>query len=258
MTRLTLSSILVACATVLPIASGAQAPALTGAAKWADSAAREIDKASLTSDLARLQATRALLDRALVAFPNDPLLLQYQGFGLFREAGLLSGLRRSAEVPPLLVKARAALEKSNSLSATPETHALLSSVLGQMIGADPEKGMELGPLSQDEMGAAVSTGPNNPRVWLLRGISSIYTPAEYGGGVSIAEGQLNKAVEFFNNDHPVAPAPSWGRAEAYAWLGQVLQKENKPADAAAAYEKALALEPNYLWVKNVLLPSVKK
>jgi tetratricopeptide (TPR) repeat protein len=243
---------------MLPLTSGAQAPALTGASKWADSAAREIDKASMTGDLARLEGARTLLDRALVAFPNDPLLLHYQGFALYREGGLLDGLRRSAEVAPLLEKARAALEQSNSLKPMPETHALLSSVLGRMIGADPQQGMTLGPLSQQEMDAAVGTGPNNPRVWLLRGIGSIYTPPEYGGGVSIAEGQLNKAIEFFNNDHPVAPAPSWGRAEAYAWLGQTLQKENKPADAAAAYEKALALEPNYSWVRNVLLPSVKK
>ncbi len=258
MTRTTLSSAIVACAVILPFASGAQAPALTGAAKWADSAAREIDKASMTGDLARMQGARTLLDRAVIASPNDPLLLHYQGFELYREAGLLDGLRRSAEVSPLLEKARTALEKSNSLSPMPETHALLSSVLGRMIGADPQQGMTLGPLSGQEMQEAVGTGPSNPRVWLLRGIGSLYTPPEYGGGVSIAEGQLGKAIEFFANDHPVAPAPSWGRAEAYAWLGQVLQKENKPAEATAAYEKALALEPNYSWVKNVLLPSVKK
>jgi tetratricopeptide (TPR) repeat protein len=248
---------IVACAVMLPSLSGAQAPALTGAAKWADSAAREIDRATITSDLARLQAVRTLLDRALVAFPNDPLLLHYQGFELFRESGLLDGLRRSAEVPALMEKARAILERSNSLKPMPETHALLSSVLGRMIGADPEQAMTLGPQSQEEMGAAVATGANNPRVWLLRSIGSIYTPVEYGGGLPIAEDQLNKAIEFFNNDHPVVPAPSWGKAEAYAWLGQVLQKENKPG-AAAAYDKALALEPNYLWVKSVLLPSVKK
>jgi cytochrome c-type biogenesis protein CcmH/NrfG len=52
--------------------------------------------------------------------------------------------------------------------------------------------------------------------------------------------------------------PFLGRAEAYAWLGQVLQKENKPSEALAAYNKALALEPNYAWVKYGLLPSVKK
>ena len=108
------------------------------------------------------------------------------------------------------------------------------------------------------MQAALADGPLNPRVWMLRGISSIFTPVEYGGGIENAETQLNRAVALFATDHPVSPAPSWGQAEAYAWLGQVEQRENKPTDAIAAYNKALALEPNFMWVKMVLLPSVKK
>jgi tetratricopeptide (TPR) repeat protein len=258
MRRLTLSSIILASALVLPTAALAQATALTGAAKWADSAAREIDRAYVTGDVARLQAARTLLDRGLVAFPKDPLLLHYQGYELYREANLLTGLRRTAEVPPLLEKARAALEQSITLKPLPESHALLSSVLGQMIGADPSLGMTLGPQSGQEMTDALSYGATNPRVWMLAGISSMFTPAEYGGSLSNAEIQLNKAIELFASDHPVSPAPSWGQAEAYAWLGQVLQKENKSADAATAYNKALALQPDFTWVKMVLLPSVKK
>ena len=243
---------------MLPTAARSQAAALTGSAKWADSAAHQIDRAYIAGDLGGLQAARTVLDRALIAFPNDPLLLHYQGYELYREANLLEGLSRPAEAGPLLEKARGIFEKSISLKPMPETHALLASVLGQMIGADQSLGMTLGPLSGQEMQAALAAGAENPRVWLLRGISSIFTPAEYGGGISIAETQLNKAIELFATDHPVSPAPSWGRAEASAWLGQVLQKENKPADAVAAYNKALALEPNFMWVKMDLLPSVKK
>jgi tetratricopeptide (TPR) repeat protein len=258
MTRFRLSSIVLASALMLPAAVRSQAPALTGAAKWADSAAREIDRAYVAGDLARLQAAGTLLDRALVAFPNDPVLLHYRGFELYREANLLQGLRRGAEAAPLAEKARAAFEQSISGKPMPETHALLSSVLGQMIGADPSLGMTLGPQSGQEMQAALASGPLNPRVWMLHGISSIFTPVEYGGGIENAETQLNKAVALFATDRPVSPAPSWGQAEAYAWLGQVEQRENKPTDAIAAYNKALALEPNFMWVKMVLLPSVKK
>jgi cytochrome c-type biogenesis protein CcmH/NrfG len=44
----------------------------------------------------------------------------------------------------------------------------------------------------------------------------------------------------------------------YAWLGQVYQKQNKNADAIAAYNKALEIDPNMRWVKFVLLPSTQK
>jgi tetratricopeptide (TPR) repeat protein len=258
MYRLTLSSIVLATALVLPSPSSSQTPTLTGAAKWADSAARVIDRATIGGDLAGLQNARALLDRALVAFPNDPLLLHYQGYELYREASMLEGMQRGGESGPLLVRARAALEKSIAAKPLPESHAVLSSVLGEMIGADPSLGMTLGPLSGQELQAAEATGALNPRVWMLRGISSLYTPAEYGGSITNAESELSKAIALFASDRPISPEPSWGRAEAYAWLGQVLQKENKSDDAIAAYNKALALEPGFMWVKMVLLPSVKK
>lgn len=260
MHRLMLSSIVLAAALVLPgvARSQAPAPALAGAAKWADSAARVIERASISGDVVALQSAKTVLDRALVAFPNDPLLLHYQGYELYLEANLLEGMGRGGEAGPLLQKARTALEKSIAGRPMPESHALLSSVLGQMIGTDPSLGMTLGPLSGQEMQAAEATGAFNPRVWMLRGISSLYTPPEYGGSISNAESEINKAITLFASDHPVAPEPSWGKAEAYAWLGQVLQKENKKADAIAAYNKALALEPGYTWVKMVLLPSAQK
>jgi hypothetical protein len=42
------------------------------------------------------------------------------------------------------------------------------------------------------------------------------------------------------------------------WLGQALQKEDKLAEAKAAYEKALEIQPGYKWVEMALLPSVTK
>jgi tetratricopeptide (TPR) repeat protein len=250
-------SLVAASALVISSAAFAQAPALTGASKWTDSAAREIDAATDAGDLTRLRSARTLLDRALVAFPNDALLLHYKGYELHREASLQEGLGHRNEVEPLLDQARTVLEQSLAVKPMPETHALLSSVLGRSIGFHPLKAMFLGSESGSQMTSAIALGPNNPRVWLLRGIGAMFTPSQFGGGMSEAEKHLKKAAELFETDHPVPPAPSWGRAEVYAWLGQVYQKQNKPDDATAAYNKALAIDPQFNWVRNVLLPSVK-
>lgn len=234
-----------------------QAPALTGAAKWADSAAREIDAAAAAGDMTRLRNAKTLLDRALVAFPNDALLLHYKGYELHREASLQDALGHRAEVEPLLAEARTVLEQSLATKPIAETHALLSSVIGRSIGFHPMKAMLLGPESGSQMTAAVALAPDNPRVWLLRGIGAMFTPSQFGGGVANAEKHLKKAAELFETDHPVPPAPSWGRAEVYAWLGQAYQKQTKPADAVTAYNKALEIDPEFNWVRYVLLPSVK-
>jgi tetratricopeptide (TPR) repeat protein len=252
-----LLSLLVVSAVAISRPAFAQTPALTGANKWADSASREIDAATDAGDLARLRTAKVLLDRALVAFPNDPLLLHYKGYALHREASLQEGLGHRAEVEPLLNEARTVLDQSLAIKPMAETHALLSSVLGRSIGFHPIKAIVLGPESGSQMNAAVSLGPNNPRVWLLRGIGAMYTPSQFGGGVAMAEQHLKKAAELFETDHPVPPAPSWGKAEVYAWLGQIYQKQNKSADAVTAYNKALEIDPELHWVRYVLLPSVK-
>ena len=255
MTKRILNSMLLLCTVAAP--ATAQTAALSGASKWADSASREIDAASDAGDIARLKKARTLIDRALTAFPNDALLLHYRGYALHREAGLQEGLGHRDQVRPLLEDAVKALEASIKVKPMAESHALLSSMLGRQIGFQPYKAMFLGPQSGQEMTAAIELGPNNPRVWLLRGTGAMFTPAAFGGGLEKAEAYLKKAEKLFANDHPVAPAPSWGKAELYAWLGQVYQKRNKNAEAVAAYNKALDINPGFNWVKYALLPSAQ-
>ncbi|MDQ6872462.1 MAG: tetratricopeptide repeat protein [Gemmatimonadota bacterium] len=234
-------------------------PVLTGAAKWADSAGRLIDQATFAGSLQGLRNASLVLDQGLAAYPNDALLLQYQGYELYREAGLLGidTSTRKAELPRVASTARIKLLESLAAQPLAETHALLAMTMGRMIGLDQIYSPTLGPLIPKEMAAAVAMGPNNPRVWLLRGIQSFYTSVEYGGGLPVAETQLNKAIELFATDNPAPPAPFWGKAEAYVWLGQVLQKQNRIAEARAAYNNALLVQPNYPWVIYSLLPSIE-
>ena len=247
---------------VAPPIQSVSGPVLTGAAKWADSAGRLIDQATFAGNLQGLRNAGALIDEALAAYPNDALLLQYRGYELYREAGLLgtNPLTAKAELPLVgQVAAAGRIKLLESLAAQPlaETHALLAMTMGLMIGLDQIYSPTLGPLIPKEMRAAMEMGPNNPRVWLLRGIQSFYTKPEYGGGDSVAETQLRKAIELFATDNPAPPAPSWGKAEAYVWLGQVLQKQNRIAEARAAYNNALSVQHDYPWVTYSLLPSIQ-
>jgi tetratricopeptide (TPR) repeat protein len=238
--------------------SSIQGPTLSGAAGWADSAARLIEKATFAGDLPGLRRARSLLDKALIAYPNDALLLHYQGYELYREANLLDGLGGSeaSDVPLVSATALTKLQQSLAAGPIPETHALVAMVMGRIIGLDQTSGPRLGPQIPQEMNAAVQLGPNNPRVWLLRGIQSFYTPLQYGGGLPTAESQLNKAIALFETDNPTSPEPSWGKAEAYVWLGQVFQKQNRIAEARTAYNNALSVQRDYPWVTQSLLPSL--
>ena len=232
---------------------------LTGRDRWADSARVEIEAATIAGTLDRFSGVRVLLERALTAFPNDPLLQHYQGYAHYREATLMQGMKSDAKAIRLVLEAAdEVLERSAKKLDMPETHALRSSVIGQMIGSNPLRGMTLGPKSSGAMDRAVELGPNNPRVWLMRGISAMFTPGMFGGGEDKADAFLTKSIALFASDKPTPPAPAWGHADAYIWLGQLRQRQGRIADARKAYNTALEIQPGNGWVRHVLLPGLDR
>ena len=95
-----------------------------------------------------------------------------------------------------------------------------------------------------------------PHVRLLEGISAFHTPGMFGGGHEAALEHFLAAIELFAEDALQPPLPAWGHAEAYAWLGQTHVALGQTEAARTAYERALELEPGYVWVREVLLPGV--
>jgi tetratricopeptide (TPR) repeat protein len=216
-------------------------------AKWADTISAEIEAAQVAGDGAKLDAAAALSARVAMAYPNDGLILHYRGYALYRQG--IQQMAQGADGSALFVQAQRVLEQSLKTHPLPETHMLLSAIDGQLIAKDMSRAMELGMASQASSSAALSLGPNNPRVWLLRGQGAIFTPPEYGGGLGPAENQLEHAIELFGKDAPKPGEPSWGRAEAYLWLGQVYDKKGDKAKAAELYKQALDIAPGYAYAK---------
>jgi tetratricopeptide (TPR) repeat protein len=227
----------------------------SGRDRWADSARGLIEAGTQQRNIAQLENAHAILDRALTAFPNDPLLLHYLGYALYREGVFAStDPKLKDKTESLLDSAAAALDRSAAGLPLPETFALQSAVYGQMIGlsANPMTAMQLGPKAAAAMDRALELGPHNPRVWLMRGIGAMFTPSMFGGGVDRAEQYLAESVSFYNADKPAPPLPAWGRAEAYIWLGQAYAKAGKQDSAHVAFERATELEPANGWARQLL------
>ena len=222
--------------------------------KWADSARVLIESGVRHGNVKEVDAARTILERVMTAFPGDPVLLHYDGYALYRKATIALGNNSSADNRSYLDQAREKLEESGKKLAMPETFALQSSVLGQIIAGskNPITAMTLGMKSGEASNRAVEEGPQNPRVWLLKGIGAIFTPSMWGGGLDKAALHLEKAAKYFETDNPPKPMPAWGRAEAYIWLGQVYAKQGKTDAAKAAYERATKLEPDNGWAQALL------
>lgn len=237
-------------------ANAAPSVRLTGPQRWADSARRIIDKAVTRNDSLALQQSAALIDRALTAFPDDALLLHYRGYAAYRLGQQATARKQEELADTRYQEALKWLDKAVEKNPIAESHALRAATMGQLIGGSAIRGMRYGMAAGKADDEATALGRDNPRVLLLQAVGTWFKPSMYGGGEDKARAILQRALTAFERDTPAPAMPSWGRAEALAWHGQWELKAGRAASARAAYEQALALEPEYGWVKYVLLPAV--
>jgi len=232
-------------------------PGQAPTAKLVDSATTLLARATPAGDTVMLKGAEALLERVVVAAPGDAWALHWLAYAVYRRATLEMG-RYGKNVEVLLKRSQDLLERSEQHGTIPENAALRSGVLGMRIGTSPLRGMTLGPQSGMAMRKALSQGPDNPRVWLLRGIGAFNTPPMFGGGADNAVEYLQQALKLFSRDSAKPPAPTWGLEESHVWLGRAYVKLGKRDLARVEYLKALELEPGDVWVRTVLLPALDK
>jgi tetratricopeptide (TPR) repeat protein len=237
--------------------AAAQPSRQTDPAAIADSARRTIEAAQFVADTARLDAMRVYLRSALQQHPGNALLAHYAGYAGFRRVNLVPE-RDTARIRWMLLETRRLLERSIAQRPMAESYALLSSIIGRQIGYFPEGADTLITQANAATIHGLNLHSDNPRVWLMSGIGAFYTAPEHGGGYPKAEQQLRRAIRFFESERVSPPLPSWGHAEAWCWLGQALARQGKIAEARAAYERALQLEPEFGWVRYELLPALAR
>ncbi len=93
--------------------------------------------------------------------------------------------------------------------------------------------------------------PDNPRVTLVDGISFFERPGLFGGDMDKAEERLNKAIQLFEkSDNLRAGWPTWGRADAYVYLGRVYLDRGDVIRARDAFEQALLIAPDFVWARE--------
>ena len=130
--------------------------------------------------------------------------------------------RGSSPYEALLKDAEKVLKKS--IAENPEDAealALYGTVNGWLI-TNMWSGMRRGPRADESYKKAREADPENPRVAMLQGASRLFRPGAFGGGVNKAEVELTEALALFDKEPRDKPWPNGGRAEIYAWMGQVM------------------------------------
>jgi tetratricopeptide (TPR) repeat protein len=154
-----------------------------------------------------------------------------------------------------LESAVAALQRTIQLDpAHGESRALLSTVYGLSIGANPARGLWLGKRVVDQEKLARKLNPDNPRVLYLAGMNRFYGPSLLGGkdeGLKL----LLAAEKLFEAEagKPQGPVePRWGRSTCLVYIGKTYDALGKPAEAEQYFRKARDLNPQDKLVRTEL------
>ncbi|MGE5430573.1 MAG: hypothetical protein ACM3QX_05845 [Syntrophomonadaceae bacterium] len=140
-----------------------------------------------------------------------------------------------------------------------EGKTLLSAIYMMRIAKKPMTAVYLSPKIWNLLDEACRINPVNPRVYIIRGSMNFNTPKMFGGSYKNASENFRTAISIFEKqDTAFSLRPDWGYAESLAWFGRSLEAQESYEQARFAYQKALAVEPSYRWVKNVLLPNLEE
>ena len=206
-----------------------------------------------------LKQARALFKRATGATEHQALAHYYAALANYRLSNLFPSDAEDKK-EPVLNDAIDHLQTATDLdSSMADAWALLSGCYGQSMGMNPMQSMSLGPKSDDALEKAKELAPENPRIWIIDGVSDFYTPSMFGGNKERALKKFKKATRLAEQESVQDPSmPSWGHAEAYAWTGLAHMEAERYDRARTAFKNALDVNPDYRWVKYVLLPKLQK
>lgn len=102
---------------------------------------------------------------------------------------------------------------------------------------------------------AAGLEPQNPRLYLVKGLHYYFAPSCAGGDRQRAKACLRRAVRLFaDDDQHNGISPQWGYEDALAWLGQIAVQEDSLDLAVYYYNQALSANNDFDWIKYELLP----
>jgi hypothetical protein len=252
-----------------PAPTAAPKPAPTTAAAHELAALKgKLMSADYRSDLPELGKLRDEVKRYKADAEVGYLACYWSGFASWRLAvnGLNQDMRED-ELRQHLLHAAADMYSAIKLRDDfADAYAAAAGINGWIIGSmlrtkdDQDRVAEHATLAMMLLGRAKALDADNPRVlWIEGGFQLILGP-ERGGGQQVALATLEKMVAITERARvdPQSPTPDWGRPEALMMVANA-HLAGKPPDVAAARkaaQAALALEPDWSYVRDKLIPKI--
>lgn len=108
-----------------------------------------------------------------------------------------------------------------------ETHVLKAMIANARMGVDPKnRWQKYGKIFEENLEAAKELNPDNPRIYMLRGIGKFFMPVMFGGGKKAAMPYFEKAKGLFatRTDKDITK-PYWGEATNNYFIGMASKED---------------------------------
>jgi len=232
--------------------------AFTKQNQYAEKMKRLSKAAYLNYDEDLFKKANAFCERVLASNAEDDLASYYSAYNQYRLMIMAVSNKNSSEFEHYF---NSAAELCNRLIKknmyTAEAKTLLSAAYMMKLTMDKAEAPSLAAKVHSLLDEAQSIEPNNPRVYLVRGIMLYNTPPMFGGSAEKAIKQFDKSLNLFEK-FDETKSIDWGYLETLAWKGQALQALGFNTKAITVYNKALSVEPDFGWIKYTLLPKAEK
>jgi tetratricopeptide (TPR) repeat protein len=135
-------------------------------------------------------------------------------------------------------------------------YAYKSALTGYRIGLNKFQAPFLGPSSIEYAKESIRLSDKNPYGYIQLGNAEFYMPALFGGSKTRAIEYFKKAEKLMEQN-PQSLKGDWNYLGLLAIIGQSYAIMERKEEAEKYYQKALKVEPAFLWVKNELYPALK-
>lgn len=172
--------------------------------------------------------------------------------------GYLISLKRDSEARTVLGSAEKNVEKlSSDKSFAARASAMNGALIAMRISLNPLRATYLGMRSLRQMEEALKIDPDEPACWVEMGNARYHMPSVFGGSYSEAVRCFSQAITLFEKN-PAMIKCNWHYLHALVWLAKSYEGMDDNKKAREVYEKILKTEPEFLWVKTELYPSLLK
>ncbi len=132
-----------------------------------------------------------------------------------------------------------------------EAYILKFAVISNRWMYEPNKMNDIMAKQSEAKDLAKKYDQENPRLYLVDGINTYYTPESFGGGVDLALPLFEKSYELFQTYKPVDETyPDWGKDQVCGYLALCSIKNDMLEDAKKWMDKGLEYNPDSDFIKN--------